>query len=267
MLINFKMSLKDKLFLNTRPVQQAPSLSRLLKEHGANVIEFSCLEISPNNLTTRQISEIEAAECLVFTSSGAVKIINDKNLILKNHFIACIGEQTKKFAENSGHLVDFIPEKADSQSFAKELAKYLRKNTEIESIALLRAKKADPILKEILLDAGYQIADIAIYDTTFPSHEEFCENELLEKLELISMPIFTSSETVNNFVNFLRVKNVSPEKIEHFRKLTSASIGVKTEETLKKQGFTQVITPQKACVESLVSEIVAHYEQDEKQIS
>lgn len=257
------MSLKNKIFLNLRPRDQAQSLSKLLKNQGANVIEFSCLEIVPANLILQQIKEIETAGCLVFTSSSGVRIAASKKLISKSQLIACIGEQTKKCAEDLGFKVNFVPKQADSESFAKELVQYLAQHANIKSIALLRAKKADGILKEILVENHYKVLDIVLYDVKFPDQQQEEINNLLGNIDKISMPIFTSSEMVKNLITFLEISG-EQDKIHGLKKLTVAAIGIKTEQSLKKLGFNRIIKPQKACIESLVNEIVAHYEQNEK---
>lgn len=244
------MKLENKTFFNLRPKCQAAELSELLKSEAARVIEMPCIEICPINVG----KDSTLADLIVFTSSNGIRIAHQQSLISKNQLIACIGDKSKKCAEDLSYSVSFIPERADSLSFANELLGFLEEKNEIKTIALLRAKVSDPILAKILEKNAYVVKDIPVYKTNLPKYQPSEIESMLRHIDKLSMNIFSSSAMLKNFISLL-----DGESQKKILQLPTAVIGVKTRETAEKLGFNTIIMPQKACIKSLVNEILGFF--------
>ena len=102
-------SLKGLTVVNTRPVHQAESLSRLVSQAGGTPIDFPVIEISPSiksdELQT-QLSTLNKADFAIFISANAVDstmtLLGGSLLWPENVTVISVGRATSSKLKDSG---------------------------------------------------------------------------------------------------------------------------------------------------------------------
>ena len=132
----------------TRPKASEGTLSFKLKELGADVFDYPCIEIEEieqNQQFIYEIQNINEYGWLVFTSKNGVDIVFNYLKKQKKDFrifssikIAAIGSQTAKTLFEYGIIADYVPEVFDGKHLAEGLCDLTSIN---DKILLLRALK------------------------------------------------------------------------------------------------------------------------------
>ena len=103
---------------------------------------------------------------------------------------------------------------------------------------------------------GAQVEVVPAYRTVRPHHNTANVRKMFER-GAINMVTFTSSSTVNNFVEMFKAD------VRELRKwmtaVAVACIGPITAETAQKYGFTVSLTPPEYTIESLTDSIVQYF--------
>lgn len=192
-----------------------------------------------------------------------------------------IGQGTFQALEEHGIHADFMPEQADAENFARQFARQFAQHpagqemtlaggrdipeqtgTEQEKkqpvrVLIPRAKQGNPVLGEILREAGMEVCEIPVYDVVGKSYENFSEAAGLQNF------VFFSASGVRAFFAEMGKRNMS---------LPAGSscycIGHRTrwalEQALGKMpksgglGMPQIITAKEQSVEGLVKKILEH---------
>lgn len=253
-----KKPLFGKKILVTRTREQASKLSKALFELGAEVIEIPTIEIRPisTEMTKEFVQKLPSYDFLIFTSENGVKFFFEAlfNLgldlrILGNIKIAVIGPATEKALLKRGLLADLKP----SQNFTQEglIEVFQKINLEGKKVLIVRAKKARENLPQALQTMGAEVDILPIYETIKPTESLSRLKDVLSILDLIT---FTSSSTVENFMELLKEGNLKlPDAT------ICASIGPITSETLKKYGIEPKIEAKEYTIPGLVQAIVDFY--------
>ncbi|MBI5893051.1 MAG: uroporphyrinogen-III C-methyltransferase [Deltaproteobacteria bacterium] len=248
----------------TRAREQASDFSDLLKEYGADVIEFPTIEIvSPKKWDEidRAIKRLPKYDWAIFTSVNGVKYFTerlkklDKDIReLKGIKICAIGPKTKQEIEAIGLRVDFMPKEYRAEGIIKGLGKIKDKN-----ILLPRAEVAREILPEELIKKGAKVDVVIAYRTVKPKNKTDEIRELF-KQGRVDVVTFTSSSTVANFLNMFK----KGEGVEFLKNVKIASIGPITRDTAKGFNIETLIMPKKYTIPALADAIVEHFKQGEK---
>lgn len=128
-----------------------------------------------------ELAQVDAYDWIFFTSKQAVasffetyeKMQLDIRALAQCKFGA-IGQGTAKALLEHGIHANFIPECADAESFAREfVVNYGADVTSKLRILLPRAKQGNPILGEILQEAGIEVREIPVYDVIGKCYEHF----------------------------------------------------------------------------------------------
>jgi len=248
-----KRPLFGKKIIVTRPKISGNTLCTKLRNLGAEVYEYPCIEIEEifdNELLKNEIDHISDYSWLVFTSKNGVKIFFDfikreaKDFrILSGIKIAAIGSQTAQALKDNGIISDFVPDIFDGEHLAKGIAERVGNG---DKVLLLRAMKGTVEIPKILEGRGIFYKDIPLYDTLLKNENAKYFENLINHNE-IDFVTFTSSSTVEGFVKSMPKADLS--------KITGICIGNKTAQTAKHYGIKHVIS-QQATIDSMIAKIL-----------
>lgn len=239
-----------KKILVTRPKERSGQLSDKLREQGAKVVEFPCIEtvkIPENEEFLEAMAEISDYDYMVFTSPNGVEKffqkLKDNQLDIRTLHglkLAAVGQQTRKLLEDRGLLVDYMPEVYDSVHLGAGLAKEIPRG---KKVLLVRGRIATSILPEALEQAGIAYKNLVVYDTFYKNPmEDFLEDQM----EDMDYAVFSSASTVEGFVRALPMD---------FSKVHAICIGGMTAEAARKYGM-RVEIAQKATVDALIEKTI-----------
>ena len=145
------------------------------------LIEMQVVKTSQVAELAAELEQVDAYDWIFFTSKQAVasffetyeKMQLDIRALAQCKFGA-IGQGTAKALLEHGIHADFIPQCAEAESFAREFVTNDRVDAASKlRILLPRAKQGNPILGEILQEAGIEAREIPVYDVVGTCYEHF----------------------------------------------------------------------------------------------
>lgn len=196
-----KLPLSKTSIVVTRPSQQNKYLCKQLTSLGANPIAFPCIEIKPlSNFDKSALETTLLPNChlILFISTNAVQyglkaLPNLTNKIPSLCKFAAVGASTAQALANNGiHQVLTPSNNFDSEELLKlpEL-----QNVNQQSVLIIKGQGGRTLIHETLENRGANIHSIDVYQRTLPKFVNL--DALKVKIDLL---LFTSSETVNNFL-------------------------------------------------------------------
>lgn len=239
-----------KTILVTRPKEKAGQLSDQLREQGAKVIEFPCIEtvLYPENEDfVDAMHKMKDYQYAVFTSPNGVEKffqkLNQNHLDIRTLYgvkIAAVGRQTKRLLEQRSLVVDYMPEVYDSEHLANGLVQDLLPG---EKVMLIRGNLATDLLPNVLRENNIPYREVIVYNTIYKNPmEDFLEKDMHN----IDYAVFSSASTVEGFTKALPMD---------FTKVHAICIGEITAEAARKYGM-KIDVSSKATLESLIDKIV-----------
>ena len=252
--------------LVTRPRAQAPALSNLLAEQGAEPIECPMLEISPPESwgpVDEAIQELSTYDWIIFTSVNGVKAFMGRLWFhqkdarsLGTARVCCIGPQTKVEATHWGIVADLVPNEFQAEGILESLGQL---GVHGLRILIPRAKVAREILPEQLREMGASVRVVHGYQAVLPEAEGEPLSDRFRNQD-IQYLTFTSSSTVKNFCQLFTDRQEMHDMTQH---TTVACIGPITAQTVKEEGLSVDIVAAENTVPALVDAIVAHASQSQ----
>lgn len=247
-----KRPLAGVTVLVTRPRERISALADLLRQKGADVLEFPAIRTEPAADLSSLLVCIERLsrggyDWVVFTSPSSVGIFMDQLIqaadvrALAGVKIAVIGQGTGKALRKYGLRADFIPSAYDGRTLGAELARICAPGSKI--LIPRAAFGAPELIEELGRGGDLKITDIAIYDTVYASSKVI---DMREAVEAVDFAVFTSASTVRGFA-----ANVSGLD---FTKVKAVCIGRQTAAAAKSCGM-RTWTAEKATLESLVQKV------------
>ncbi len=253
------MKLNGKRIIVSRAKEQAGSLSSLLKEEGADVLEIPFIEIRPAQsyeALDKAIENLLAYDWLILTSVNGVKALFSRlekqgksEADLLHLKIVAIGPATAKAIEKHGIPVDIVPDEYVAEAVVEEM----RNQVKGERVLLVRAKVARDVIPNALRELGAKVHVMEAYETVVP---ETSRTAILEALRSDNKPAlitFTSSSTVKNFVELVGEETISSGLLDSVK---LASIGPVTSTTLKELGLRADIEATEYTIPGLVEAIL-----------
>lgn len=247
-----KKPLFGKKVVVTRPKASQGTLSIKLKELGADVFDYPCIEIKEikDNSLEEIISTIKDYTWLVFTSKNGVDIffdyLNQKEKdvrVLSSLKFAVVGSQTKKALAKRGILADYLPQIYDGEHLGKGLVEITSTK---DNILLLRASKGSEEIINALKENGCQFKNAPIYDTIYTNGDKDALIKLFSEEESVYVT-FTSASTVEGFVN-------STKDID-LAKVVGICIGKQTAKLAQEYGIKHYISKE-ATIDSIIEKIM-----------
>lgn len=259
-------ALAGKRIIIGRAKAQAGALAKLLRERGATVSAIPFIEIrKPRSFKALDsaLKEILEYDWLILTSVNGVEALFDRLRILKKEVgwlahlrIAAIGPATKAAIESRGLEVSVVP----SEYVAESVVAALKKRIEGRRILLVRAKIARDVIPNELRQAGAAVDVVEAYETVLPKDSRTqllaALNNRRKRPDVIT---FTSSSTVNNFVELIGTKAAFSGLLDG---VSLASIGPITSRTLKEVGLKADIKAKEYTIPGLVEAMEKHFAAD-----
>jgi len=219
----------------TRAREQAGVLAAKLRSLGADVIEMPTIEIVPApdyGPLDRAISELGSYDWLIFTSVNGVRYFlerldaSERDLRALRARICAIGAATKKTLEALHLKVDLVGDEYVAESLVEAFSAY---DLAGSRMLLPRAAKARDVLPRELARRGACVDVVEAYRTVAPDSARAQVADVFGAARKPDWVTFTSSSTVENFVQIAGRQALEGVKI--------ASIGPVTSATVRKLGF------------------------------
>jgi uroporphyrinogen III methyltransferase/synthase len=261
---NFLMSkapLNGKRILITRAREQSGEFATLLKKTGAEVMELPTIEIVPP-LSWKELDRVfprlRSYDWLIFTSANGVHFFwqrlreKGKTRLPPSIKVCAIGPATAKQLKEKKISVDYMPKEFIAESILDGFQKKFIKG---KRILLARAKKARDILPKGLRKMGAKVDVVEVYRTIKPRGGSKRLRQLLTdgKINVIT---FTSSSTVNHFVDLLKKEDLQ----KRLKGIAIACIGPVTAKTAKEWGMKVQIQPKEYTIPRLTKAIAEYFD-------
>ena len=253
------MKLNGKRIIVSRAKEQAGSLSSLLKEEGADVLEIPFIEIRPAQsyeALDKAIENLLAYDWLILTSVNGVKAFFSRlekqgksEADLLHLKIVAIGPATAKAIEKHGIPVDIVPDEYVAEAVVEEM----RNQVKGERVLLVRAKVARDVIPNALRELGAKVHVMEAYETVVPESSRTAILEALKSDKRPSVITFTSSSTVKNFVELVGQETIESGLLDGVK---LASIGPVTSTTLKDLGLRVDLEAKEYTIPGLVEAIL-----------
>ncbi len=247
-----KLPLFGQRIVVTRTREQAGTMSALLREQGAEVIELPTIRIEPANdyaPLDRAIANIAQYDWLIFTSVNGVKFFLerlDKSPVDTRSLrgrICAIGPATRAALEHLHLKVDVMAEQYVAEGLLAALADFPLLGSRV---LIARAAVARDILPRELTKRGAQVDVVEAYKTVVPDDlpKKFLAL-LARKPDWIT---FTSSSTAQNLISAVGAPALS--------NIRTVSIGPVTSATLRQNGVEVTVEARVFTVPGLVAGII-----------
>ena len=233
----------------TRPKAEE-TLSRKLRELGANVLRFPCIHTRPLPVPNQVFDSLTRYGWMVFTSpTGAelfFKSLRTRDVDIRSLYgvrFAAVGAKTASVVAERGIRVDYVPEIYNARELASGLPAAGGPPTRV---LLFRGSEGAPELAATLRARGFEVDDVAAYQTVRENTGSEAVRELLEGGEAVFVT-FTSVSTVQGFFTG-SLSGVDCAKT------AAVCIGEETGLEARKHGF-RVLISEEATIESLIERI------------
>lgn len=252
--------LAGKKILITRARDQSIEFASSLKNLGAEVIQFPTIEILPPlswEGLDQAIQKLNTYDWLIFTSANGVRFFSERLKEKKKKFhlpsslkVCAIGPATARELKKRGIHIDYMPKEFIAEAILEGFKGVSLKG---KKILLARAKKARDILPKGLREMGAGVDVVEAYRTIKPKGGAKRLKRLLrEKIDAIA---FTSSSTVENFMDLLR----GIDLMKSLKGITVACIGPVTSRTARKCGLKVHIQPKEYTISGLTQAIARYF--------
>ena len=282
-------TLKDFVFLNTRPAGQQAELTELLESRGGTVITFPTIEIRYccNLQSIKQaLTALGDGGWLLFSSANAIRSIASaiKTLplwsegffadSLKRCRIAVIGQRTALLLGELDLQADFVAQTANSAAFAEELISHIKSQSTVHHTRVLFCcgNLAGDELPSKLRQAGVDLACLTVYRSELPVYNGQEILGLLSALgcrhgdarpasPALSMLLVSSSQAARNlFILVSQQNSVREEDWRHaIQQIPIAVIGERTAQTAQELGFRHIVVAEQATVFGLARAAETHF--------
>jgi uroporphyrinogen III methyltransferase/synthase len=254
-----KKPLFGKRIVSTRAEDQSLTITSLLEQYGAQVINFSVIKTSPTSPAIKLRDLLSNNyDWIIFSSENGVgyffqSLFNenlDSRALMKSK-IACIGKETAAKLKNYGLIADFVPSSFTSSVFVEEFLE----SVDLKNKKILRVKGNfhKDFIFESIFNKGIEIFPFEVYsiERTHPD-ERLIENLIHHGADAY---LYTSSSTVKNFFDILGETTA--------QKLLSESsvfaIGPVTRATLNDYKVENIIMSDNFSIEGLVNTLLNHF--------
>lgn len=247
-----RLPLKGRPVIVTRPKDRAGTLCHRLRELGADVTEFPCIETAAAENSTQMeqaVKKIDEYEWLVFTSPAGVTTLmqmlrrtgRDVRALGRIR-IAAIGPGTDRELGKYGLRADLIPSVYDGVHLGQALCR----EEPAGRVLILRAQMGTDALTQELRRCKIPYDDVRCYETRYPAAGSAEISEMLQS-EPAPLVTFTSASTVTGFVKALGERDYSG--------VTAVCIGKQTEQEAKKYAM-HTVTAAEATIDALIQRIM-----------
>ena len=258
-----------KTVLVTRSRGQASVLSQLLREAGGDPIECPTIEFRrPAELSALDdsISKLDRYDWIIFTSSNGVDFFFERLgelgqdvRALKGIKLCAMGDATAGALSRYGLRVDLVPKEFKAEGVIEALKSFT--DGQIVGVRFLipRALVAREVLPFELEKMGALVDVAPSYETVVPSGSQVAQVKEMLLDGQISYVTFSSSSTVINFMQMLRIEKDQKgleEAKRIFSKTKIACIGPITKDTVQEYGLVVSVMPSTYTIPALVEALI-----------
>ncbi len=245
----------------TRSRDQASVFAEMLINAGATPIEFPSIDVVPPaswSELDKALDELEKFQWLIFTSANAVRFffqrLREKGMDIRSlsrNKICVVGPKTAESLEAYSLKADLIPVDFKAEGVLEALG-----GVAVKGLRFLipRAKQAREIIPEKLRERGAEVTVATAYENIRPASDVDRVKKLFQEGRIAAVT-FTSSSTVNNFVEMMG----KSEYKSLMNNVAVACIGPVTAKTAGEYGMKVDIMPEDYTIPALVDAMVEHY--------
>ncbi|MFB6236609.1 MAG: uroporphyrinogen-III synthase [Halopenitus sp.] len=218
----------------------------LLESLGAEPVPDPMLAVEP----TSEVPE-SGADYVILTSKTGVELAADAGWEpAADTTLVAIGPATAEVAREAGWTVDVVPAEYSSSG----LVAALRGAIEGATVEVARSDHGSDVLLDGLREAGADVNETVLYELVTPEESgESVDRAVAGELEAAA---FTSSLTVENFLDLAAERGVREEAIAGLNDAVVGVIGEPTRETAESHGIDVDVVPDEATFDALGTTVV-----------
>jgi len=217
----------------------------LLDSLGATPVADPMLAVQSASTTPR-----DDADFVIFTSKTGVELVAEAGWTSGKSTVCAIGESTAQALRDAGYDVDIVPETYSSTG----LVDTLEGTVEGTLVEVARSDHGSPVLIEGLFAAGAYVHETVLYRLVRP--EVAGESAELAAEGDLGAALFTSSLTVEHFLDAAEERGIRTEAIAGLNDAVVGTIGEPTRETAESLGISVDVVPGNAAFEELACAVV-----------
>ncbi len=224
--------------------ERADSAATLVRELGAEPLSDPMLAVEPTGQTPRS-----DADYTVITSKTGAELVSEAGWIPNGEIVA-IGTPTANALEDAGYTVDRTPSEFSSTGLVTDLAP----DAPGATIEVARSDHGSDVLPEGLNDAGAYVHETVLYRLVRPDGSG--ASAVAAANGEVAGVCFTSSLTVEHFLDAAEERGVREAAIEGVNAATVGAIGAPTRETAERFDIDVDVVPETASFEALAAAVV-----------
>jgi len=217
----------------------------LLESLGADPVPDPMLAVEQTAAAPREDSEFT-----ILTSKTGVELAAEAGWDPGEATVCAIGDPTAAALREAGYEVDVVPEEFSSTGLVERLAAEVA-GTRVE---VARSDHGSAVLTDGLADAGAYVHETVLYRLVRPPASG--ESAELAAAGDLDAALFTSSLTVEHFLEAAEERGIHHDALEGLKGATVGTIGMPTKETAEEAGISVDIVPERADFETLACEVV-----------
>ncbi|WP_135821796.1 uroporphyrinogen-III synthase [Halostella litorea] len=216
----------------------------LLDSLGADPVPDPMLAVEPTGETPAP------GDYVVMTSKTGVELVAEWGWEPGDATLVAIGERTARAMREAGWEVDLVPDEYSSAG----LVRALEADVADARVEVARSDHGSDVLTDGLADAGAEVHETVLYRLVRPAGSgESAELAAGGELDAV---IFTSSLTVEHFLDAAADRGVREEAVAGLDDAVVGVIGEPTRETAESHGVAVDVVPENASFEALATETV-----------
>ncbi len=224
---------------------RAAAAAAILRALGVEPLSDPMLAVEPTGAIPR-----EDADYAVLTSRTGAELADEAGWAPDGSIVA-IGSATAEALEAAGYAVDRLPGEFSSTGIVRELEADVRG----ARVEVARSDHGSPVLTDGLNDLGAYVHESILYRLVRPP--EAGESTLAAANGELAGACFTSSLTVEHFLDAAADRGVEREAIAGLDDAVVGAIGEPTRETATELGIEVDVVPDTAEFEALARAVVS----------
>jgi uroporphyrinogen-III synthase len=217
----------------------------LLESLGATPIADPMLAVEPTGAAPR-----EDADYAVLTSKTGAELVAEAGWEQGEATVCAIGERTAESLRSQGYGVDVVPDEFSSAG----LVAALEGRVAGARVEVARSDHGSQVLLDGLNDGGAFVHETVLYRLVRP--EGGGESAEMVARGDLDGALFTSSLTVEHFLDAAARRGVREEAVEGLNQAVVGAIGQPTAETAEDRGVAVDVVPDEARFDALATEVV-----------
>jgi len=227
----------------------------LIESLGADPVPDPMLAIEPATAddaeaTGRQVTPRSDADYVVLTSKTGVELAAEAGWDAGEATVCAIGDSTAEALHEAGYGVDIMPAEYSSTGLVETLSGAVAG----ARVEVARSDHGSAVLTDGLEAAGAYVHETVLYRLVRP--EGSGESAELAASGDLDAALFTSSLTVEHFLDAAADLGLREAAIDGLNEATVGAIGQPTRETAEDAGISVDVVPDQADFEALACEAV-----------